>query len=892
MDEKGVDILKNERKRYVISAAVSAVFTFLILALTFTQYGLYPFGDKTLSWCDMDQQVVPILAGMKNADNWIFNWGNAGGMGFLGVIFFFTFSPFSAIVAFYDAADIMLAVNVITILKIMMCAVSASVFFRKFFPKLEISFNVILSTLYAVCGYSLMMYQILSWLDTMYLFPLLLVAMKVMYDKGNMVPYAICLSAVIITCFYLSWMILLFIIFASWVYIKVYGEERKGKYAFDLLSGSVCAALISMPVLAPSFLQYLQSARGENTFAAFFNNVVTNPIETKLPYIMCAAVVLPCLFIAAGRIRTDGKRLKVLFSILLILLVPMFVEKVNLAWHTFSYQAFPYRFGYMTVLILLAISATVLEKCEEKEIQTSKLWPLWSGLGIVAVMGGIWYSNKVLQSSLKTLANYTRTLWGNKASLKGLGIIFIIFAVVYGILLLMKSKKLVPVKFFCAAIAILTVWEGYFNSSVYIGSTANSPTQYNKAITAMNELIEKDEDEFFRVKCESKIFDVNWVGAAGYASLGHYTSLTDEDYLFGMKKLGYSGYWMELGSYGSTAFMDSLLCNKVILKGYASNVYKTEENEYFMPLGVVAAGNITQYEYFDGEERCEYQNAIYSAMFGDSEKLFTKYEPTNKNKITLSEIDDSYKLTRLENTTNTVIIYNIKVDGKQTLYFDCFNKPSNRLNEAVNGAFKIYVNGRVVEREYPAKNHNGILELGTFEDETVVIKVQALHDVWMTSFGVWGMDMDKLAAASGGGEFAYLKVDGTEVYGSVASENGGELFLAIPYSEGFSARVNGERVPIKRVFGSFMAVEVEAGENEIEISYSAPGFTAGIIAAVLGIIMLILMGIFVRPRADKIPAKVMRVFNWLLTAAFIILVGVIYIMPFSVTLKLFLTSYS
>jgi len=173
----------------------------------------------------------------------------------------------------------------------------------------------------------------------------------------------------------------------------------------------------------------------------------------------------------------------------------------------------------------------------------------------------------------------------------------------------------------------------------------------------------------------------------------------------------------------------------------------------------------------------------------------------------------------------------------------------------------------------------------------VEIKVQALHDVWMTSFGVWGMDMSKLEAASTEGEFADLKVDGTKVYGKVTSENGGELFLAIPYSEGFSARVNGEKVEAKRVFGSFMAVEVGAGENEIEISYSAPGFTVGIIAAIVGIVLLILMGIFVRSRLDKIPEKIMRVFGWLLTAAFIILVGVIYIMPFSVTLKLFLTSY-
>ena len=47
---------------------------------------------------------------------------------------------------------------------------------------------------------------------------------------------------------------------------------------------------------------------------------------------------------------------------------------------------------------------------------------------------------------------------------------------------------------------------------------------------------------------DKKYFDVNMVGALGYNSLSHYASFTNESYMFTMKKLGYSSYWMEVNS--------------------------------------------------------------------------------------------------------------------------------------------------------------------------------------------------------------------------------------------------------------------------------------------------------------------------------------------------------
>jgi hypothetical protein len=44
---------------------------------------------------------------------------------------------------------------------------------------------------------------------------------------------------------------------------------------------------------------------------------------------------------------------------------------------------------------------------------------------------------------------------------------------------------------------------------------------------------------YYRTKTEKKYIHVNMVGGLGYNSLAHYTSLTNEEYMFAMKKLGY-----------------------------------------------------------------------------------------------------------------------------------------------------------------------------------------------------------------------------------------------------------------------------------------------------------------------------------------------------------------
>lgn len=82
-------------------------------------------------------------------------------------------------------------------------------------------------------------------------------------------------------------------------------------------------------------------------------------------------------------------------------------------------------------------------------------------------------------------------------------------------------------------------------------------------------------------------------------------------------------------------------------------------------------------------------------------------------------------------------------------------------------------------------------------------------------------------AASSCSEFSYNKDGFTAVFDNEGEEN--LLFFSVPYSEGFSAYVNGEKTEIEKVQNGFMAVKVPANtECEIEFLYETPGLSTGL----------------------------------------------------------------
>ena len=120
------------------------------------------------------------------------------------------------------------------------------------------------------------------------------------------------------------------------------------------------------------------------------------------------------------------------------------------------------------------------------------------------------------------------------------------------------------------------------------------------------------------------------------------------------------------------------------------------------------------------------QQEIFASVFESSEPLVTEYEPEALVTLTVDR-GETWELTPQLENGRAYLQYRIDVKGEQTLYFDCFDELHNYLYEPINGSFHVFVNGELVEQEYPSQSSNGLVCLGSFEEESVLVQVELLR---------------------------------------------------------------------------------------------------------------------------------------------------------------------
>lgn len=180
------------------------------------------------------------------------------------------------------------------------------------------------------------------------------------------------------------------------------------------------------------------------------------------------------------------------------------------------------------------------------------------------------------------------------------------------------------------------------------------------------------------------------------------------------------------------------------------------------------------------------------------------------------------------------ITYRIPVQEPQALYFDGFGQVSTRLREAYNDAFTVQVNGTTVAESYPSQSHNGLLCLGTFQKEWVLVEVELHKNVSLRSFGVAGMDMAKLERVLQEAPAVEVQAAGDRFTTQVQAGEREWLYLSLPWDPGFTAKVNGREVPLCQVNDAFFALPLSPGTNNVELSFRPQGWEPGLGLLVLG----------------------------------------------------------
>lgn len=852
-----------------------------LLLLIYAAFGFFPFGDKSISWCDMTQQVIPLtgtFGRVLTGDSSPFlDLGAAGGMNFWGVFFFFLASPLSIPAALTPLPYLPLVMNLVLLLKVMACAFTAALFFRRFFPEMSALPVTLLSLLYGLSGYAFNYYQNIVWLDMAALFPLLLLSLTALTTRRKLLPFVLCFSAMLTVNYYLSYMVVLFLILGmGLLQFFCAAPKRSGESVLLLGVGAVISVLLTAPVWLPSLLEVASSARGVGLISSLSSGKLATDLHTALPVALYTGLPAASLFFLRKRQLRSGFFSAILGTILL-LLVPVILNPVNKMWHTGSYQSFPVRYGYMLNFLLLLLAAEILSHQLSPEDAPARS-PLWARIVFpLLTLGCIAGVVLLLNTKLDTLASYTKRLWGSAQSFRGLLLVFLGMTGLFVLVFLAFRRGQLSRQLAARVLTVLVLSEAFFNGGVYIGSVNQSLENYRAASDLSGRI---SDDGFYRLKTQGKYFAVNYFSAMGYQSLSHYTSLTPESYLTAIRKLGYSGYWMEVNSNGGTAFSDALLGNRYVLRRlhdtdsasilgdstvYWNHYYLLQRLPYRLPSALITdaePGFLSELP--ETSSRVLLQQELADTLFPDSERLFREYPADSGG-------------------TDREKTYTIQVDGEQILYFDCAALPSTRLTEGVNKSCRITVNGQTVRSQYPTQSDNGLVELGTFENEIVTVEISLSKHITPAYSGVFGLDTGVLESICSTAQGAEMETDGRRVTVSCTAAEGQTLFLPLTYDSGWTATVNGTPAALSRTAGTFLSLPLQEGENQIVLTYTPPGLRLGLLLMAAG--LLLALWFFRKGKAWALGNAFLKTAaRFLFLTAFLAVLILVYLLPLVVYL--------
>ncbi len=851
--------------RYILPpVAVIGVFFFV-----YSQHNIYPFGNKTIAWCDMTQQGVPYWMNFKSVlegeDGLFLSMSNAAGMNGWSLIKSFFFYPFSYLALIIERQSMMDAVSVVLVLKLAACSVTAMYFFKTAFKRLNPSLAVVLSLMYSFCAFGLMYYQIIRWPDTMYITPLFFAGVYRLIKEGKIALYSISLALVMNNFSFGFMTVLATILFFAYYLIANKNNcdktiESNDAVAFNFVIGSVFAALLCAFSWLTFFGAYDSSARGIDLEESLKAESFFTSKNTIYPLLLSNAFIFVGLFSFKGYVKKPlEKACMFLFGMMII---PVVVEPINAMWHGGSYMSFPGRYVYILTFVGLTIAAAVLsrEKNASEEamldapVNSRKKWVTFllnicTCYLLYLLISYVFEKLYIfLENNISYLDNYSTTLWGNADSYKHTLIIFGFFLFVYAVCYAVYRWKLITKQVLAMVMAVVVIFEAYCAIRIYVvPPTSKVDTESFRTYADLGGKIE--DDDFYRVKNEKfldaayNISEANFPGAIGYKSMGHYSSLASETYLYFAKALGYSSMWMKIESFGGTKFSDAFMSVKYgITKAddssdvvYKNELYQIVQKDNYLPLGLYSSETDLEVELTD-ITRIELQEMIYDSITGNKYDLFEEHSPTTLSSVTYNKSGDMYHIDPGSDAKGSME-YVINIKGTKTLYFDCFDKFSNELSEKIYNAFSIHVNGKKVKSKYPVNNNNGILNLGTFTDTTVTVKLGVLEKVDCRSFGVYSMDDELLDTTLLSVPAAELSVDGNEVYGKYTAEQDGVLVVAVPYDSGFECLVNGKAVKASKAFGGVIAVPVTKGSNTISLSYTPSMFYESFALVIFGILL-------------------------------------------------------
>jgi uncharacterized membrane protein YfhO len=829
--------LLKPRDGYIAAFFVPVV----IMIIIFAQRGIFPFGEESFLRTDMYHQYAPFFSEFRHklaeGGSLLYSWDIGLGVNFAALYAYYLASPLNWLLILCPGKYVIEFMTAAIVLRIGLAGLSFTCYLRKRsgVPDFGACFFGIF---YALSGYMAAYSWNIMWLDCIVLFPLILLGLEQLVREKKGLLYCISLALSILSNYYISIMICMFMVIYFAVLMVLDWENFKDGWGkcIGLFAGcSLLAGGLAAAVLLPEIFALQSTASGEMSFpqtvesyfsivdmlARHIGNVQVEIGLEHWPNIYCGTAVL-MLFLLYLVCRNISLREKAVYcSLLLFFLTSFSVNVLNFIWHGFHYpNSLPARQSFIYIALMLTVCFQAyrnLDRFSDRSI-------------LAAFLGAV---------SFVLLSQKFRE--GDEAYHFAVFYGAIFFLAVYAGLMVLYRRRGQGERGrkWAALAALLTLFTVCVEAAVNTTCTSVTTTS-RTAYTADNEAVEtlaaslKGSADFYRIeKTDQRTKnDGAWMH---FPSVSLFSSMAHADVTEFMKSLGCEGSTNAYSITGSTPFVDCLLSVKYAFYPREQSMDRLEyvqdyqgtylyANRYALPLGFMIPDIMKNEWHLNMANPADVQNSLCSLF--DAPDVLQEETGLGNGPSLIYTPEESGE-------------YYAFVSNKQVKSVSLKKGEEKDTFDNINRGYLIEV-GMVEAGETLAfQNEEGNEDLGIrlyrYNEAGLEHVYRKLAESPLT-LSVWEDDRLK---------------------GTVDAGMGGTLFTSIPYDKGWTVTVDGQERQPQELFGAFLGIELEPGSHVIECSYMPEGLKEGMMISLLCAAVLA-AAVFISRRRRQKERKAMR----------------------------------
>ncbi|MDD6212327.1 MAG: YfhO family protein [Clostridiales bacterium] len=786
---------------------------------------IYPFGDNCFLRMDMYHQYAPFFSEfsriLKEGRSLFYTFQVGLGSNFSALFAYYLSSPFNWLIFIVPSGFVLEFMTFLIVLKIALCGLTMAWYLRKRFDVSHLGITFF-AVCYAMSGYIAAYNWNIMWLDCLWLAPLILLGLERLVKENRPGLYAVCLSLAIICNYYISIMLCLFLvlyficelIILPRTAIKEY-LTKCGLFAlFSLLAGGVAGI-----ILIPTVHALMTTASADSTFpqslTSYFSilemlsrHMMTVESEVGLDhwpnlYSGVACFLLLPTYLMNPETKTREKIVRV--CLLFFMLLSFNLNIPNYIWHGFHYpNSLPCRQSFLYTIVLLAMCFEGLRGLRHMT-QEQLLRAFWISAAFILICEAV-----VSGEEIEYYACY-------------LSLLFVAF---YALTAYQwKRSKIKTQTALILALALVIVETGINMAATSV--TTVDRTEYWKNTVNYQKLLEKadesDTSGFYRTEKYNRRTknDSAWTD---YASASLFSSTTQASLSDFYKMFGMEGSTNAFSFTGATPLMASVLSVRYMLSptdvstdsltryvGWEDTTH-LYENLYTLPVGFLIPNDVSDYfSYYSGNP-VDAQNSLVNLTAGTGSVL---------EEITTNHTGTSFTYTAEESSRLFVLVENSKIEDVSAKVGNEHKSFSN-----VNRGYLLDL-GSVTQGES--------ITLDSDQSETMEVTIYRFNE---ENFLAWYETMNR---------YTMTVTDHTDtrkefsITGTVTvPDNNQMLFTSIPYEDGWTVTVDGEKVEASSFADAFLCLNLTAGEHTITMSYHTPGLGTGIILSLVSLALMIL----------------------------------------------------